>query len=237
MTATHHEPATGAVSAPPADQGRVLVEVWQPMIRLVHWSLVASVVTLTLTGLYIGTPVLAPSAGPDALMSYVHTIHVGAGYVFTLAIVLRVILAFVGNRYARWDQLIPVRPAERRKVVPMIRYYFLRDKEPPSAVGHNPLAGMTYAVVFLLFVAQAFTGLALESLEDRGGLLWSVSGWVYGLAGTGTIRLVHHLILWFTWAFVIQHLYAAVLMDNIERSGLVSSMITGRKSVRRGEVE
>lgn len=250
MTATHHEaapvPPPGPVAAGPGPQAEphigqdgaetVTVKVWQVPVRLFHWLLVTSIVVLSVTGFYIGTPFLAPGIGPDLLMQYVHTIHVGAGFVFIGLLVFRVYFAFVGNRYARWDQFVLVHKKERQGIIPVLRHYFFAAKEAPVFVGHNPLAGMTYAALLVMFLAQAFTGLALESLEARGGLLWSLSGWVFDLAPVGMVRLIHHIIMWITWGFVIQHLYSAILTDNSERSGLISSMFSGRKHLPRNLV-
>ncbi|MCK2216952.1 Ni/Fe-hydrogenase, b-type cytochrome subunit [Actinomadura sp. ATCC 31491] len=220
---------TTTSNQPPAREGRVAVRVWQLPVRIIHWLLAASIVVLSLTGLYIGVPVLSPDGRHTPIMAYAHAVHVGAGLVFAGLLLARVIFAFTGNRYARWDQFLPVRKEQRRMLKPSLRFYLFLSKEPPPATGHNPLAGLTYTVLFAMFLAQTFTGLALEAAEDRTGWTAVVSGWVDDLAPLGAVRFTHHLILWLTWGFVIHHVYSAVLMDNVERSGLVSSMITGIK--------
>ena len=44
------------------------------------------------------------------------------------------------------------------------------------------------------------------------------------------MRLVHDLIMWLILAFVVHHVYTAILIDLEEHSGLLSSIMTGYKS-------
>jgi Ni,Fe-hydrogenase I cytochrome b subunit len=55
------------------------------------------------------------------------------------------------------------------------------------------------------------------------------------LGGIQEVHFVHHV---FTWAFLIFvpiHLYLAVRADNIERTGTISSIISGGRFVPRDE--
>ncbi len=45
------------------------------------------------------------------------------------------------------------------------------------------------------------------------------------------MRLVHDIIMYLIIAFTVHHVYSAVLIDLEERSGLVSSIVTGWKSL------
>jgi Ni,Fe-hydrogenase I cytochrome b subunit len=84
------------------------VKVWQPWIRTLHWTLVATVVARSLTGFYIGNPVL--DAGPRwSLMSLTRTTHPIASWVFIAVQIGRGFLAFTANPWASWDQLVPWR--------------------------------------------------------------------------------------------------------------------------------
>ncbi|HLZ37443.1 MAG TPA: Ni/Fe-hydrogenase, b-type cytochrome subunit [Mycobacteriales bacterium] len=247
MTIAHHRPAPNrldipAPRRPPAAEtveprdAVVPVPVWQTSIRLLHWLLVATIVVLTITGFYIGTPVLAPQPG-SIPMQLARAVHLFTGFLFTAVLLARFVLLFTGNRWARWRQFLPVEPERRRLLVPSLRYYLFIDKEPPPVVGHNPLAGLTYLVLFAMFVAQAVTGIALEAVEERGGWAWTLTGWVFDIASVPTVRFFHHLVMWLTIGFVVHHVYSAVLVDREERSGEISSIISGWKSVPRSRVE
>lgn len=210
---------------------RVAVRVWQLPVRVIHWLLVASVIVLTVTGLYIGTPVLSLGGRSHQIMAYIRAIHIGFGFLLLALIIARVIFAFTGNKYARWDQFVPARKERQQLLIPSLRFYTFLDHEPPPAVGHNPLAGATYVIVFGMFLVQAITGIALQAVVHHSGFLWAVSGWVFHVLPIAWVRFVHHLIMWLTWGFVINHVYSSILMESVERSGLISSMINGWKYV------
>ena len=209
------------------------VKVWELPVRIVHWSLVASIAVLTVTGFYIGNPILITDGRPgDFLMGTYREIHVAAAWVFGVALVARVAWMFLGNRYARWDQFIPVRAARRRDIGASLRYYLFLSRETPPGAGHNPLAGLTYAVLYLLLISQVWTGLALASLDVPGSFLAGVTGWTFQLVAIPTVRLIHHLAMWMVLGFVVHHVYSATLVDTEEHSGVLSSIVTGWKRVR-----
>ncbi len=217
------------VAVPAGD--RVAVFVWQAPVRIIHWLLISSIVVLSVTGIYIGNPKVIPGGTGFLLMAYVRAVHIGVGFVFLALLIARIIFAFSGNEYARWPIFVPFRKEHRQKIIPALRFYTFRSHEPPAVIGHNPLAGATYLVLFLMFMVQVLTGFALDSVEARGGWMWDLTGWVYQIAPIGMVRLVHHVVMWLTWGFAVHHVYSAVLMDHIERSGVVSSMISGWKNI------
>ena len=219
-----------------ADTGQeiVTVKVWDRPVRITHWVIFAAVIVLSVTGFYIGSPYVAQDAETTGyLMGWMRFGHAVAAWVFIIAVIARIIWAFIGNRWARWDQFIPTARGRRHWGRETFKYYvFMRD-EPPPAVGHNPLAGLTYTIVYAMFIFQIFTGLALQSLADPGGWKWSVSAWIFNLMSMQTVRLFHHLVMWLTIGFVIHHVFSAILVDMEERSGLLSSIITGYKRLPR----
>lgn len=223
------EPAPAANALPEV----VLVRVWQIPVRILHWLLVGSIAVLTVTGLYIGTPALSLGGRVHLSMAYARGIHLFAGYLFIAVLIGRIIFMFTGNQWARWDQFLPASRERLRLLLPSLRYYLFLEKDPPPVVGHNPLAGLTYLVLFAMFGLQAVTGLALEGLGDPDGLVWALSGWIFDVAGVGMVRFLHHLIMWLTIGFVVHHVYSAVLVDHEEASGEVSSMVSGWKTLPR----
>jgi Ni/Fe-hydrogenase 1 B-type cytochrome subunit len=118
----------------------------------------------------------------------------------------------------------------------MVGYYTFLRKQPPPEIGHNPLAGMTYVGLYGLFGLQILTGFALYSLPFHGGIWPTLFGWIITIFGTQPVRLVHMLIMFLIIAFTIHHVYSAILIDIEERSGLVSSIVTGHKSLTRQHV-
>jgi Ni/Fe-hydrogenase 1 B-type cytochrome subunit len=52
-----------------------------------------------------------------------------------------------------------------------------------------------------------------------------------------TLRQIHFLVMFALLAFLIHHVYSAVLIDIEERSGLVGGIFSGYKFFTRQEVE
>lgn len=221
----------------PSRDSCVDVRVWDLPVRVIHWTLALCILVLSVTGFYIADPFIHAGSNPAYLMGKVRAVHLVTGWVFIAAVVARVVWAFTGNRWARWDQFVPVSKERRSLVRTTLAFYFFRRREAPPVVGHNPLAGLTYLVLYVMFAVQILTGVALEQLSSRHGVLWALTGWVFTVAPIPMVRLAHHMIMWLTIGFVVHHVYSAVLTDLQERSGLVSSIVTGYKRVPRSRLD
>jgi Ni/Fe-hydrogenase 1 B-type cytochrome subunit len=233
-----------APTSQPQQKALVSVRVWDAPLRLMHWALVLSIGVLSVTGVYLTHPFLSPATGQGPgepatafTMGTMRAVHITAGWVFTVVLLARIGWAFRGNRWARWDQLLPVHRYRRALLRPSIEYYTFRRLEAPPVIGHNPLAGLTYVVLFLMFAYQAFTGFALEALVNPGGLTWTLTGWIFRFVPIPDVRLSHYLVMWLTWGFIIHHVYSAWLVDREEHSGEISSIISGWKNLPRSRVE
>ena len=219
---------------------RKSIYVWELPVRITHWVNVITIGILTVTGIYIASPFIVTNgeATNQYLMGSMRFIHFVTAFVFTVSVLFRVYWAFVGNTYARWRQFIPTRSARRRGMRRMLAFYLFLRRDPPAVVGHNPLAGVAYTVVFILFVLQVITGFALYSLPFDAGTFWpTMFGWIIVVFGGQAVRLVHDIIMWLILAFTVHHVYTCLLIDIEERSGLVSSIITGFKSLTRHQLE
>ena len=215
----------------------IAIRVWQVPVRVLHWTIVATIIVLSVSGYYIGNPGIFPAPSPNS-MATVRAVHVVTGLIFAAALVARLIYMFTGNQWAHWRQFVPLGKERRKLIPPSVRYYLYLEREPPPVVGHNPLAGMTYLVVYAMLVAQTFAGIALMAADERGhGWEWAVGGWVFHLLPVPTIRFIHHLVMWLVWGFFVHHMYAAILVDREERSGEISSIVTGWKVLPRRRVE
>lgn len=214
-------------------EGKVEVYVWDLPVRLTHWVNAASILVLSLTGYYIANPFILTHgiATNEFLMGTVRFIHFLTAFVFTASVLFRIYWAFAGNKYARWNQFVPTSWARLRALFHMMRYYTFTRRRPPAQVGHNPLAGATYIAIYVLFMVQILTGFALYSLPFHGGFWPTAFGWLNLWLGVQYVRLIHTIVMWLLIAFTIHHVYSAVLIDFEERSGLVSSIITGFKSL------
>jgi len=206
------------------------VYVWDLLVRMSHWIIMMSVFILAITGIYIGTPYLIP-AGPASeqfVMANMKVVHFYTAIIFALTVASRVVWMFVGSYYARWHQFVPMSPRRRRDVFGMLKFYSLISKEPPLNVGHNPLAGMTYLLVFALYFTMIFTGFALYSVSAVGYMqMWEFLIPIFG--GVQMARWIHHLAMWFLLGFVAHHIWSAMLVSRVEGMGLIDSLFSGYK--------
>jgi Ni/Fe-hydrogenase 1 B-type cytochrome subunit len=224
---------------PPEHSDLVRVYVWEWPVRLAHWSAVASIAVLAVTGIYIGNPLLVVRgpAGQNFLMGTMKVVHSYAAILFTLAVLSRIIWAFRGNHFARWDKFIPVKRRRRRGLVQALRFYLFQLRKPPGFIGHNPLAGFTYTFVFLLYLVQIVTGFTLYGASAAAGSHMHVFRHLLPLlGGLQTVRLVHHGVMWLLIGFAIHHVYSAVLMSQIEANGTTESIFSGYKFVHKDDV-
>lgn len=219
---------------PPAAE-RIRIYVWEVPVRVAHWLTVGSIVVLSTTGAYIADPFLLPVG--DGTMRTARFIHMVAAYAFLAALVLRAYWFFAGNRFARWQAFIPTNRRHLHELVAQGGWYLFLRRELPIVVGHNALAAGTYTVVYILFAIQVVTGFGLAAVH--GTEPWAaLFGWVPAVMfGEQGMRLVHHLVMWAILAFLVHHVYAALLIDRWERNGLLSSMFSGYKFVPRWRIE
>jgi Ni/Fe-hydrogenase 1 B-type cytochrome subunit len=114
---------------------------------------------------------------------------------------------FLGNRYARWDQFIPVTKARWRNVLESLQFYLFLRRKPAPAVGHDGLDGLIFAVRFLIDFVIIFTGFAMYSrfTSYKSPLaLFHVLLPLFG--GFQHTRWLHHVMMWVVIAFILQHI-------------------------------
>ncbi len=214
--------------------GRVYV--WEVPVRLTHWVNVLAIVVLSFTGYYIGNPYITASVrewyGPY-FMGIMRFTHFVAAYVFVISIAARTYWGFVGgNRWASWRALIPFFTAEGRgKMMHAFQYYLFIRRDPPTVLGHNALAGFTYAWIVFLYFVQIVTGFALYGQANPGGFWHKLTNWMFLLLSNQQMRLTHHMVMWLLIAFALHHVYSAFLVDAEEANGLMSSIFSGWKFI------
>ena len=214
-------------------EARFRLYIWQLPVRLTHWVTAACIVILSLTGGYIADPFLIPPGG--AVMTVVRQVHILAAITLLASGLLRIVLLLTGNRFARWSAFIPTSWRQFTEIFRQAAFYGFLRKEIPRILGHNQLAASAYLVLWFLLLVETVTGFALDGLvgsePGRTGL-----GWVIGWFGPQLVRLVHHLSMWAILAISLFHLYSCILVDHIEKNGLLSSIFSGFKYVTREEI-
>ncbi len=135
------------MSAPtPLDRPRA-VKVWDPFVRLFHWSLVVCVL--------LNQFVLEAGETP----------HRWAGYIASGLVVARILWGFVGTRHARFADFFPTPTRVRQHM------QALRQGQAAEHVGHNPLGALMMLVLMALVLALGLTGW-LQGSDRFGGEEW-----------------------------------------------------------------
>lgn len=212
---------------------RVRVYVWQIPVRITHWLIAGSIGVLSLTGVYIADPFLIQPGG--SVMTTMREVHIVSAIVLVLAGLWRTIWLLRGNRFARWSAFIPTTWIQFTELFRQAAFYAFIRREIPKVLGHNQLAASAYVILVALLVLEIGTGFVLYGVlgvEPAATLF----GWVRELVGLQAIRVVHHLAMWGILAIALFHVYSCLLVDNIEKNGLLSSIVSGYKFPTREEV-
>ncbi|MDD2738958.1 MAG: cytochrome b/b6 domain-containing protein [Methylomonas lenta] len=121
------------------------LRVWEPVIRIGHWTLVLAFFTAYFT--------------EDDFM----TLHVWAGYVVGVYLLTRIAWGFVGGKYARFSNFI----YSPNQIMGYIKN--LVATKPQHYIGHNPAGGAMVIALLLSLSATTLTGLKLYAVEDNKG--------------------------------------------------------------------
>lgn len=212
------------------------VYLWGWPIRATHWAAVAAFVLLIVTGFYIGQPYFITSgeASQHYFMGWMRFLHFLAAGVLVACGIIRVYWFFAGNPFERWPALFPVHKQDWINLWKQVKYYLMiRPEKAPHYLGHNPLQQLSYTGLYLVVAVQIVTGFALYSQYLPGGVWYAVVGWIPPLlGGIQVVRFIHHVLTWVFLIFIPIHIYLALRADLLERSGTISSIISGGRFVR-----
>ena len=109
------------------------IPVWDPLVRLLHWTLVACVLG-------------------NLLNESGETLHRALGYTATGVVLTRLVWGFVGSRHARFSDWFPT-PA---RLLPYLRQ--LMRHRAPRHLGHNPAGAVMMLALLALILALGATG-------------------------------------------------------------------------------
>lgn len=213
------------------------VYLWGLPLRSMHWVAAASLVVLVVTGLFIGRPyfMVGTTGGATPFtMGWMRFLHLASAGILIATGIIRVYWLLMGNRYERWNALLPWHPKDWKNALKVLhKYLFIYPERSPHYLGHNPLQQISYTAIYLMVVIQVVTGFAMYGLSNPDGFFFSAFGWVGPLlGGIQVVRLVHHALTWVFLAFIPVHVYLTIRADALHREGRVSSMVSGGRFVR-----
>lgn len=199
------------------DTNEVLV--WDPLVRLFHWTLFVSLCTAWVTEGELFEDLQDRLSG-----EWLQVVHIWAGYTIAGLLVFRVLWGFVGPSYARFGDFVHS---------PGVVLAYVRDVLTLRArrtLGHNPAGGAMIVALLLGLTATVVTGLALYGADKGLGPLATMLA-ESSDAAIDTIKEAHEVATNFTLLLVAGHLLGVVWETLLHRENLVRAMITGRKRV------
>ncbi len=210
---------------------RVMVDSWDWVTRVLHWLNAGLVILLIL--LIFGKEGMEFIGIEKAMRAPVKKFHSYIGHVFVVTFFLRVVWGFIGNKYARWRDMIPYSREKRQAIGQDIKWYVSGFKgEPYRTAGHDPLASVFYILMFAVLALQAVTGIIMSGMEFHTfpGTLFTGGAPDESLKAPGkALEEVHEAGMLFMLFFIAAHLFGMVVHEVKEKTGLLSSMIHGKK--------
>ncbi|MFC3531783.1 cytochrome b/b6 domain-containing protein [Vogesella facilis] len=122
------------MSTMPDQAGIRREKVWDPFVRLFHWTLLSCVAANLL---------LLEEGDPP---------HRWAGYLATGLVLARIVWGFVGSRHARFASFFPT-PARLKAHLDAVK-----DGRHPQTAGHNPLGALMMLALMGLVLALGVSG-------------------------------------------------------------------------------
>lgn len=123
------------------------IRVWDPLVRIFHWSLVLAFTVAYFTG------------------EEESDIHIYSGYIILGLLVFRLLWGFVGPRFARFRDFV---------YSPQAIIKYLKDMlagSPKNYLGHNPAGGAMIIALLLSLVVVTYSGLKVYAIEEGAGPL------------------------------------------------------------------
>ncbi len=227
---------------------------WDVPTRIFHWVNFTTVICLIIFGLIMLFKKELGITGIDAKVG-LKEVHVIFGYIFVLNLAWRILWGFIGNRYARWSNLLP-----GKDFISNIQHYIqsVKSGESEQYIGHNPLGRLAVIFIFLLLVIMAVTGLVragtdiyyppfgsavLEYIAEPGADLDSIKPYIADgtdkdkaaklKAFKGPFGKVHIYTSYVLMFMIVLHIFFVVRTEIREGGGLISAMFTGKKVLTR----
>lgn len=219
-----------------------IVNVWDPLVRIGHWTLVIAFFTAYFT--------------EDDLMD----VHTWAGYTVAAIVLIRIVWGFVGSKHARFRDFI---------YSPSTVFAYLKNllaRKPQHYIGHNPAGGAMVIALLLSLGATTFTGMNLYAVEENEGPFaitaqqaqtqlnkasiispakaeeekdddadekseGTKSGHIVDEQAEEYWEELHETFVNLTLLLVILHIGGVIFSSIVDKEKLVKAMITGKKEV------
>ena len=179
------------------------IKVWDPMVRVFHWSLVISFTICYLT------------------QETEYELHINVGYAVLGLMVFRIFWGFSGPTHARFSDFVYPPQTTLPYLMAILKGH------PRRYLGHDPAGGMMILATLACLIVVAVSGIALDAAENRAGPLADTSLFRY----THLIAETHEASTTVALVLIAMHLLGVLVSSRIHGENLVLTMITGKKRV------
>lgn len=201
------------------------VKVWDPLVRIFHWSLVAFFTIAFVTG------------------EEENVWHIYTGYAVLGLIAFRILWGFIGSEHARFSDFI-FGPGK------VIQYLgSLLGGKPQRYLGHNPAGGYMVLLMLVVLLAVTITGVKVYGLEGHGPLASSEGVSILAVARADGDEgeneqageneseefweEIHEAASYFMLALIGLHILGVIVSSRLHKENLVKAMITGNKEAEQ----
>ncbi|AJQ93808.1 cytochrome b/b6 domain-containing protein [Gynuella sunshinyii] len=178
------------------------VKVWDPLIRVFHWSLASFFIIAYLTE------------------GEVMPLHAYAGYGIVALVAFRLIWGMIGTHHARFRNFV---------TGPGTTVNYLKDIAQGKAkrfIGHNPAGAAMIVALLLMVTLTAFSGMALLSVDGEGPL----ANTFFATMKEHDLKEVHELFANLTVLLVALHVAGVIASSWLHKENLVRAMLNGKKT-------
>lgn len=188
------------------------IYVYDGTLRLLHALLAFSSIFLIVTGLY------ATNQPPGSQKIAVWMLHIMAAKVLSCTIILRIIWALVGTKWAMWSELWHWRTWIR----------FLQDRKYRNhdfKTGHDPYAALVYLGFYTITILMILSG-------------WMLAGIIHGIGPLAEqlfdevgrqeiLQISHEVGFWLVSLFIAVHLAALIYHEKRRGRPIAQGMVSG----------
>ena len=231
---------------------------WDLPVRIFHWVNFTAIICLIFMGMMMLFKKELGITGIEAKVG-LKEVHIIIGYVFVLNLVWRIVWGFIGNRFARWSNIMP-----SKGFTGVVRHYIhsVKSGDADQYIGHNPMGRLAITFIYLLLLTMAVSGLVragtdiyyppfgsmvAEYITEPGVDPDSIQPYV----ATGTVKekvanlkafkgpfgKVHLYGSYVLMFMIVLHIFFVVRVEIKEGGGLVTAMITGKKVLTKKPVD
>jgi cytochrome b len=198
------------------------IRVWDPLVRIFHWSLVLAFAVVYLSG------------------EEESNVHIYSGYAVAGLISFRLVWGVIGSKYARFSDFV----RSPRNVLAYLKAMLAGN--PKRYLGHNPAGGAMIVALLLGLAVTTYSGLEVYAIEEGAGPLAAATD--VALVRTAHAddeayeheegedefweefwEEIHEASANFVLLLVFLHIAGVIFASRQHGENLVKSMVTGRK--------